>query len=55
MEKYGTYVVFKCKNCGHTIEVPFHLKDDPPLEKYASYCTHEWEEEEQDGSDEKED
>ena len=43
MIKYGTYVVFKCVNCEWEIEIPFHQKDSPQLEKYASYCTHEWE------------
>ncbi len=44
MEKYGARVTFKCTNCKHEVDYPLHQKDDPPLEKYASYCTHEWEE-----------
>jgi hypothetical protein len=46
MEKYGTYVIYKCSKCGRTINIPYHLREHPPLEKYASFCTHEWEEEE---------
>jgi len=42
--KYATYTVFKCSHCGTTIEIPLHLKDAPQLEKYASFCTHDWEE-----------
>lgn len=42
LTKYGTYVVYKCDKCQHTTEIPLHLEDNPPLEKYASYCTHEW-------------
>ena len=42
MIKYGTYTVYTCKKCGETTEVPLHLGDAPPLEKYASFCTHDW-------------
>ncbi len=42
--KYATYTVFKCSHCDTTIEIPLHLKETPQLEKYASFCTHEWEE-----------
>ncbi len=41
--KYGTFVVFKCKHCKKIDRVPYHLKNSAPLEKFASYCTHEWE------------
>lgn len=46
--KYGTYKVFKCKHCNNTVEIPLHLKDTPQLEKYASFCTHDWEEQDED-------
>ena len=44
MIKYGTFKIYKCTHCGNTVEIPLHLKDCPQLEKYASYCTHDWEE-----------
>ncbi len=43
MIKYGTYIVYRCTaGCNHTVEIPLHLENNPPLEKYASFCTHEW-------------
>lgn len=42
MIKYGTLVIYKCKNCEHETEIPLHQKGMPRLEKYASYCTHDW-------------
>ena len=44
MIKYGTFKIYKCTHCDNIVEVPLHLKDSPQLEKYASFCTHEWEE-----------
>jgi len=43
MIKYGTYVVYRCNKCKKEVEIPYHLLDQPPLEKYASYCEHGWE------------
>jgi len=43
MIKYGAFVTYKCAVCGREEEVPLHLKENPPLEKYANYCTHSWE------------
>ena len=55
MEKYGTIVIFKCEHCGEEVELPLHQKDDPPLVKYASACTHEWKEKEiKDGKSDRE-
>lgn len=44
MIKYGTYIIFKCKNCDDETEVALHLKNNLELEKRASYCIHSWEE-----------
>lgn len=43
MKKYGTFVVYKCSKCGVEKHIPKHMEDNPPLEKYAHDCTHEWE------------
>lgn len=47
MIKYGTVIIYKCVHCEHKIEIPLHQRDMPRLEKYASYCTHDWEEQKQ--------
>ncbi len=44
MEKYGARVTYTCENCDWTVDYPLHQKDNPPLEKYASYCNHKWSE-----------
>ena len=44
MIKYATYTIYECSHCKHTVEIPLHLKETPQLEKYASYCTHDWQE-----------
>lgn len=42
--KYGTFIEYRCKLCRHETTIAYHLKDNPPLEKYANYCIqHEWE------------
>jgi hypothetical protein len=41
--KYGTYIIYRCKHCKKTVNVPLHMEHCPQLEKYANFCTHEWE------------
>ena len=43
MIKYGTYIIYECKHCHWQVTIPLHQKNNPQLEKYASYCTHDWE------------